>query len=297
MFQAGLVSLLTILCVCAPLFKNASADAILVTNARTGEIDEVAPSGSVTTFASGFQDPLALKAAPDGTLYVLTQRSAVDRPLDSITKVAPSGQKTLLVGISGGGMAVDHNGVFYVNDSSNFYGPGIVKMFPDGTSSVLLSSTSLPGVTGIALDVHDDLYVATTAGDIDRVASDGSVNQVFSVPFVPGPIAVDHNGNIFVGSLFPGFDLVKVSPQGGQTQLPIVDPYDLAVDSDGNVFASNQHGSIFEIKSDGTVSTYATTNFALGITVLVPEPSTLALAALGFAALVAWRWRRRIHPA
>jgi PEP-CTERM motif len=34
-------------------------------------------------------------------------------------------------------------------------------------------------------------------------------------------------------------------------------------------------------------------NYPEGIVVVVPEPSTLALAAVGFAALVAWRWRQR----
>ena len=78
----------------------------------------------------------------------------------------------------------------------------------------------------------------------------------------------------------------------------LADPFDFTNDgtinvSDGN--GSSQYGGAFSVEA----STFVNSGSILGVGVLsVPEPSTWAMMALGFAGIgIAGRWRRRALPA
>ena len=276
---------------------DAQADVMLVANPKAGEIDVIAPGGALTPFATGFTNPLGVATGTDNTVFVETSRSVMGGVSNLITRISPSGQKSaVVVGEGGMGMAVDSQGDLFVSSTpSQLLGAGaapqtgvpapqtpaapygLSKITPDGTLHAILPLTAQhPSMWALATDNHDNVYVGFP-DEIDKVTLNG---------YPPLALAVDHSGNVYATN----FSLVvlKITPQGVATSLG--PGYGLGVDSQGDIF--NANNSISQINLDGTTNAYAVTNFAQSIAFLVPEPSSLMLAAFGFVALAALGWRR-----
>jgi hypothetical protein len=294
---------------------DAQADVMLVANPKAGEIDVIAPGGALTPFATGFTNPLGVATGTDNTVFVETSRSVMGGVSNLITRISPSGQKSaVVVGEGGMGMAVDSQGDLFVSSTpSQLLGAGaapqtgvpapqtpaapygLSKITPDGTLHAILPLTAQhPSMWALATDNHDNVYVGFP-DEIDKVTPAGDVSvfktffgdPVFNLNgYPPLALAVDHSGNVYATN----FSLVvlKITPQGVATSLG--PGYGLGVDSQGDIF--NANNSISQINLDGTTNAYAVTNFAQSIAFLVPEPSSLMLAAFGFVALAALGWRR-----
>jgi len=78
----------------------------------------------------------------------------------------------------------------------------------------------------------------------------------------------------------------------------LINPSALAFDASGVLFVSSGHSTIYEVATNGDVSTFVTSGLLNGPQALafgapsVPEPATLALA--GFAGVgMLWQVRRR----
>ncbi len=183
---------------------------------------------------------------------------------------------------------MNNEGNLFVDES--FYGPGVLQLLPDGTTSLYAPAS---GSLVTVFDSHDNLYGCPALGDqIVRIDLSGQTSLYATAPVLIYNFIVDHRGDVFVSSISSNA-VFEITPQGVATQLPGVFARDFAIDSQGNVFACDK--TIYEIAVDGTISTYATTTFAESIAVLVPEPSTVGLAGLGLAAILVWSTRRLAH--
>jgi len=164
------------------------------------------------------------------------------------------------------GLAVDPSGNVYVADSGNFT---IRRISPSGTVTTLagLAGTygSADGVgsnarftlpSGVALDSTGTLYVADPVNyAIRKITPDGTVTTWAGADYPVG-IAIDNANNVYVVQIFGG--ILKITPDGvasvmaGGTHLlwdggsddglgsdAQMDPADLAVDAEGNVYIAD----------------------------------------------------------
>jgi sugar lactone lactonase YvrE len=242
-----------------------------VADASSNTIEKITPAGIVSTLAgtagmAGSQDgtggsalfnqPSGVAVDGSGTLYVADTGNA------TIRKITPAGVVTTLAGspisrgshdgVGGGAqfnqptdLAVDATGNLYVADTFN---ATIRKVAPDGTVSTLAGT---PG----------------SRGDADGAGAAAQFNN-------PSGIALDSAGNIFVADTYN--DTVrKITPAGVVTTLAgsagisgAVDlngsnalfnqPYDVAVDSTGNVYVTDTgNATIRKITPNGDVTTIA----------------------------------------
>jgi DNA-binding beta-propeller fold protein YncE len=234
----------------------------------SGNIFEWAGAGTTrTTLASGLDQPGPMAFNTAGDLFVI-----VNGELDEFS---PTGiiLSTITSFSSAAGLAFDRAGNLYV---SNVNGGGagagyITKITPGGVQSTFASGLTYP--TGIAFNAAGNLFVAdayglsgNTADGYDTIVevTPGGAESVFTSGLNnPGEIAFDRSGDMFVG--------------------------------DDGIF--NGNGDITEFAANGTESVFATglrpTSLAFqGVALPVPEPSTFALAGLGFAAMLAGSHRR-----
>ena len=202
------------------------------------------------------------------------------------------------------GVAVDSKGNVFVAD-----GGTIRKITPAGVVSIFAGSTrgfadgvgtdaKFAGPSDVAVDSSDNVFVAdddairkiTPAGVVSTFAGTGTSGYVDGVGVnarFSGPqgLAVDRSGNVFVADRFNGA-IRKITPAGvvstlaGSNQNGFVNgvgaaaifssPFDVAVDSSGNVFVADIGNSVIrKITPAGVVSTFAgavtaTTGFANG---------------------------------
>jgi PEP-CTERM motif-containing protein len=112
----------------------------------------------------------------------------------------------------------------------------------------------------------------------------------------PYGLAFNSAGNLF-GSVSSGIS--EFTPGGIQTPfVGVAGIDDMAFDNAGNMFATG-NGNLVEFAPGGQEQTIATglgnsTGIAIqGLSLPVPEPSTLALAGLGTAGLLAFRRREK----
>ena len=192
-----------------------------------------------------FDNPASLAVDADGNIYV------GDRGNHSIRKITPDGVVTTLakatdtvweVGGAGGttrpkspvALAVDGAGNLYV---MNFDRADITKIPPTGPATILVGSAYLPS-NGLTVNQHGMVYVA----------------KIKSLP--PSP-------TIEILSITPG-GLVKALA-GGQARerdgTGSAAGFDgtgaMAVDMAGNVYMTEDAGTIRKITSDGAVTTLA----------------------------------------
>ncbi len=203
-------------------------------------------------------------------------------------------------------VALDSNGNIFLNDLGN---SSIREVFTNGTVNSVTGNGS-PGFSGdgktavgaqlsapndIAIDSHDNLYIADTGNSRVRIVSHGIINtfagSTHGVPggdlgdggaatnakfILPTGVAVDKNGNVYISDI-GNATVRKVSPggvittfagsgflssgtyrgEGGPaTQALLGLPYSLSTDSAGNVYIVDIGFSrLFKIGSDGVIHT------------------------------------------
>jgi sugar lactone lactonase YvrE len=246
------------------------------------EIKDSSVTGS--TFAgsgdSGFADGIGTEAQfchPEGVAVDSVGNVYVaDRYNKHIRKISPSGDVSTLAGRACGnvdgsgvrarlvvpaGVAVDSVGNVYVTDYDNYY---IRKISPMGDVSVFAGSDSygladgngaeakFGGLSGIAVDSDDNVYVVDT--DNDRVCK---VSPSWEVSFLvdgndseaqldyPIGIAVDNVGNVYVADsdnnrirkISPSGEVSTLAGSGAEAQF--FHPSGVAVDAVGNVYVAD----------------------------------------------------------
>jgi RHS repeat-associated protein len=207
-------------------------------------IRKVSPSGIITTVAGNgtfgdsgdngpaiqaqFRFPQDLAVAPDGSLYIADFQS------HRIRRISPDGIITTVAGGAPGGTdGIINPTAVEVDDEGNvFFAAGLVrKLSPDGSITIVAGggNTQVDGIPAtealvqciaLALDRAGNLFIASSIFRRVRV-----VNTAGIITTVAGS-----------GTVPPSRD-------GGQATLALVDPYDLAVDEQGNLLISDLDGT------------------------------------------------------
>lgn len=255
--------------------------------ATTIGLQEISPSGAVTSIT--LQSPIsanAMAADGNGNLYATTSSGTV-------YKIAP-----------GGGTS-----------------PATVSLLADASSGQVSGLTALTGVSspdplgdlvGIALDAAGDVFVADTTNDtVNEISPAGAIailagttgvighvdgtgtaaqfnfNFDVSTDLSPVSIALDGNGNLFVGNQTnSGGSIARIAPNGGTTFLSGIPrgcsvdqsqggsvpanvttelcvPIGIAVDAEGDLFVTNSNANIVEYAANGMAMEIAGTPMEL----------------------------------
>jgi hypothetical protein len=247
-------------------------------NPNAGTISETSPSGNVSTFASGLNNPTALAFDSSGNLYVANTGD------NTIGKIDSSGNASVFaLGFAFGDgphLAGDNAGNIYANE------PKALDKFDSSGNKSAVFGPSLNFVEGMAVGSDGGLYVGlANAGSI--ISPTGGLNT--TAKNYPAPFT-------------------EVDGVGGMSPQPYEDsPASLGFDANGNLFAlfsglmeSDQKTVVpdvlIEFGANGEDSVIGTdvggTYFALEP---APEPGVLGLFASG-GLLVAFQ-RRKVRSA
>jgi hypothetical protein len=282
------------------------ADNVYVTNLgnNTNSIEKFNSAGSGSLFASSING-WALVFDSAGNLYGSSG--------STIEKISPGGSSSAFANLGTGfaaGMAFDPNGNLFVSTYST---DTIYKITPGGVVSVF-ATTGGSNPAGLAFDKAGNLYVAYSYTDtIEKFAANSNVGTVFGTTGVDGPfgLAFDANGNLYASinghneiEEFNSLGNMSVFLQGpipaGNNSV-LDGPLGLAFDSSDNLYAVNDANNTIEKITPGGASVFANSGSGLNSPFYiaiqpglpVPEPSGVALAGLGAAALWLWRQARR----
>lgn len=240
-------------------------------------------SDGIGSFAS-FYSPYSVAADTNGNVYVadrgnnmirkITSAGVVTTLAGSTTSGSADGVGTLASFYAPSGVAVDASGNVYVADLGNNM---IRKITSTGVVSTLAGSTTAGSSDGagvlasfnapydVAVDVNANVYVAdsnnhmirkiTPAGVVTTLAgsTNGGVTQngigIAAKFYFPVGVAVDSNGNVFVGDT-GNHVLRKITPLGDVTTYidsssasgpasSFYIPYGVTVDGNGNVYVAD----------------------------------------------------------
>ncbi len=223
----------------------------------TSSIFKVTPTGTVSTFTTGFSGPSGMALDSAGNLYV------ADHDNGRVVKVSPTGVQTVwATGMTGPiNVALDRTGTtLYISD---FDAQVVYKVRTSAPAApTLVASVTNP--TGLAVQPDGTLLVGSYTTNSVRAISTGGAQSIYvQDPQIMSPygVVLDPAGNLFISSWGNG-EVLRV-PVGGGTPT---------------VYASGLNSP----------------NFAA---FPVPEPAGVLLACgMAGAAAAAWR-RRRPRPA
>jgi hypothetical protein len=144
-----------------------------------------------------------------------------------------------------GTLAVGLDGTLYV---SNYNDNAIFKVSPSGTVTTI---TTLPGgadVAGLAIDHSGNIYASMyTGGKIIKITPAGIASD-FAFTSLPAGGVCDSSGNFYVRDRASP-NIKQYSPAGaliGLHSSPVLTHmYQLAIDSQDNIYNGNWHGSPF----------------------------------------------------
>ena len=167
--------------------------------------------------------------------------------------------------VANDGVSVAPDGSVYISnvgrtlnpEFSEFDGTSIIKVTPDGVSSLL--TDQLTGPLGNALDSNGNVIVANVNDKTIRsVAPDGTVTTIAQLDAIPAGIAVDPADNIYVAS-YVSNKIYRVTSSGAVSlysdDQELHGPVGIVFDEDGQLYVANYNdGKIFSISESGITS-------------------------------------------
>lgn len=168
---------------------------LYVTNFGNGTIAKISSTGSVSTFASGLNGPTGITIDANSNIYVSTNNNM---NVSTIYKITPSGTAGSFANITGYvyGLTIDNSGNLYAANAGT---AAISMITSSGTVSTFASG--MPSITGIAFSSNGNLYATgTTNGAVYEITPGAVVTGVsngFSFGGQNG-IAVDNNNNLYI---------------------------------------------------------------------------------------------------
>ena len=196
----------------------------VVSGGPDGNVIELSPSGTKSTYATGVASPFDLAFNSSGDLFV-TEGSAVGTE-NEIAEIAPGGgtPTAFVTGLNEPrGLAFNSAGDLFV---ANLGSSNIVEITPGGTKSVF--ATGLAGPFGLAFNSAGNLFAAdTSSGDITEITPNGIQSTYATGLNHPHFLAFDSAGNLFVSNLgtpaanevYNDGYLTEIMPNGTETDF------------------------------------------------------------------------------
>ncbi len=294
----------SLLCAGAPLFLagHIFAQNLFVADSQSGNIYEVSPSGTQTTFASGFNYPDAVAFDTGGDLYEENGRAGtIDKFIYNSGVLSPTPTPFASGFNDPEGIAINSAGDVLVSNHGGGVGTTISEITPGGSVSTF--ATGLSGPYALAFDSKGDLFESDNEdGKINEFKNVNGVLSSTPTMFASGlddvyGLAFNGAGILFGLSRATG-GIYEFTPSGGQSMFINSGP------TGANNIAFDTSGNLYE--ADGTADDNAIVKFSptgqesifdpglnnpvglafQGIALPVPEPSTWAMLALGASGLL-----------
>jgi sugar lactone lactonase YvrE len=292
------------------LAAGASAQNLYVSagSSSDAEILQYTPSGGESLVASGMDYPDGIAFNSAGDLFVANDALNAGES-GNITEIMPGGGTSVFASnVDPQDLAFDSAGDLFECE----YRSGNINEFKNNNGT--LSSTPTVFATGfanplsLAFDSAGNLYVGAGYGAgngyITKIAP-GNVQSSFATGLTfPTGLAFNGVGDLFVCDQGTGI-IYEYTPGGVRSTFVTLSETDLdglAFNSADDLFVAAGHSSdIVEVTPNGTPSVFESVGSGLGFAdgvafqgeaLPAPEPSTLALLAVG-ASAVAWRLRRK----
>jgi sugar lactone lactonase YvrE len=208
---------------------DAQGDVFIADSGNSRVVEIPAGGGPQFTVGSGFILPIAVAVDGAGNVFV------ADAGLGVVWKLpAGGGQTTVGVGSNPHGVAVDAAGDVFIADSDHHR----VLEIPasGGTQTVVDSQLASP--SGVAVDGAGNVFIADNdTGDVHKVPAGGGTPILVASNLIADGVAVDGAENLFVSTIN---GLVEISSGGVQTMLSAAAmPGQVALDAAGDIFVGN----------------------------------------------------------
>ncbi len=273
---------------------RAGADPVAyVSEYNGGQVDRIDAAGAKTVFASGIDHPKGLAVDATGDVYVASGNN-------TILKFAPSGASLGSLTTTGlanpFGIAFGPDGAIWAANSND---NTIHRFSTTGKDLGVFASANLSGPEALSFDSAGNAYVSNNYGPfgdtIRKFSSTGTDLGVFvtTPPNGPNGSAFDAAGHFFV-SIEGGAQIHEYSSTGGDmgtfANLGTDHPIGLAFAPGGDLFVTEfLSGQIHRFSPSGAdLGTFASglnqpVYIAFATSAAVPEPSIIALMAVGLA--------------
>ena len=175
----------------------------------------------------------------------------------------------------------------------------IYEFAPGNNTPTIYDNTGLNSPQGLAFDTQGNLFVADWGNGTVTKITPQNVESTFATGLSnPVGLAFNSAGDLFVANAGANGYITEITPNGVQTTYAtgLFDPQQIAFDGQGNLFVADSgdvetDGDLTEIAPNGTETVIASIPATLSVVVQgqalpVPEPSSVALLALGAAGLL-----------
>ncbi len=190
-------------------------------------------------------------------------------------------------------LAIDTAGILYVSLYGN---ETIVRIDTSGSASTFVN---LP-VTGLAIDMHNNLFAAVAQGPnilLAKISPAGDTTIVGSTPGFDMGLAVDTSDNLYFCNLSQN-TVEKMTPQGFVDTLAtgLFNPSGIGVSLNGTVYVANYSvsaydnaaGALTSISSAGVVSTFSTMRYDGNAGILVDGFGDIYVTVYNQGSEVGW---------